>query len=496
MRKTFVLLPLAVAMLAAGCSFAPTYERPEAPVAQSWPQSEATRNVQVLTEGLQQWGDFFTDERLCKLIETGLSNNRSLRAAVLSVEQARAQYNVSRSQLLPSVSAVAQKTARGAFDNDALNHSSSMSNGYTANAMASYELDLFGRVRNTNEMALQTYFQTEAAQRTAQMTVITEIANTWLGLGAAKDLLTLANNTLESQKKSHRLIKGSYELGASSLIDVQQAETTVANARIAQAQAMRQVAQYRNALTLLVGGPFDASLEPETLSMDVTKPISAISNVPSEVLLNRPDIASAEAALKSANANIGVARAAFFPSISLTSSAGFTSAHLSDLFKSGSAVWSFAPSVSLPIFQGGRNIQNLKAAEAAKKAAVAQYEATIQTAFKEVADALATEGTIQDQLMATQALADSTRKTYKLAMERYNSGVDSFLQVLDSQRSDFSAQQSLVNARLSRVASLVTLYKVMGGGSQLPQAEAGVAQTEGEAQDASQAEVVKTSAAQ
>ncbi len=467
MRKTFVLLPLAAAVLAAGCSFAPTYERPAAPVEESWPASEATKNVQMLTEGLQQWGEFFKDKRLCTLIEQGLAGNRSLRAAVLSVEQARAQYNVSRSALLPSVSAVAQRTARGAFDNEALSHSNSMSNGYTANAMASYELDLFGRVRNTNEMALQAYFQTQAAQRTAQMTLISEIANTWLGLGAAKDKLKLANETLESQEKSFTLIKNSYKLGASSLIDVHQAQTTVANAQIAKSQASQQLAQYRNALRLLVGGAYDASLEPQTLPAEVTNPISAISNVPSEVLLNRPDIASAEAQLRSANANIGVARAAFFPSISLTGSAGFTSSHLSDLFKSSSAIWSFTPSVSLPIFQGGKNIQNLKAADAAKRAAVAKYESAIQTAFKEVADALATEGTIQDQLTATQNLAEATHTTYELALERYKNGVDSFLQVLDSQRSDFSAQQALVNMRLARASSLITLYKVMGGGSQL-----------------------------
>ena len=467
MRKTFVLLPLAAAILAAGCSFAPTYERPEAPVEAAWPASEATKNVQMLTEGLQNWGDFFKDKRLCALIEKGLSGNRSLRAAVLSVEQARAQYNVSRSQLLPSISAVAQRTARGAYNNEALNHSSSMSNGYTANAMASYELDLFGRVRNTNEMALQTYFQTEAAQRTAQMTLISEIANTWLGLAAAKDKLKLATETLESREKTFELVQNSYELGASSLIDVHQAKTTVANAEIAKAQALTQVAQYKNALRLLVGGTYDESLEADTLPDEITNPISAISNVPSEVLLNRPDIASAEAQLRSANANIGVARAAFFPSISLTGSTGYTSSHLSDLFKSAGAVWSFTPSVSLPIFKGGQNIQNLKAADAAKRAAVAKYESAIQTAFKEVSDALATEGTIQDQLKATTELAEATHKTYELSLERYKNGVDSFLQVLDSQRSDFSAQQALVNMKLSRATSVISLYKVMGGGSQL-----------------------------
>ena len=334
--------------------------------------------------------------------------------------------------------------------------------------MASYELDLFGRVRNTNEMALQAYFQTQAAQRSAQMTIIAEIANTWLALGAAKDKLRLAEQTLESQAKTCELIQRSYDVGASSLMDLEQVKTTVANARISKAQAQQQVSQYRNALTVLVGGTYDPALETDSLPVDVTAPVSATSDVPSEVLLNRPDIAAAEARLRSANANIGVARAAFFPSISLTGSAGYASSHLTDLFKSSSSIWSFTPSVSLPIFQGGQNIQNLKAADAAKRGAVADYESAIQSAFKEVADALATEGTVQEQLQATESLAASTHKTYELAMERYKSGMDSFLQVLDSQRSDFSAQQSLVNMRLARVTSLVTLYKVMGGGSQLP----------------------------
>ena len=317
-------------------------------------------------------------------------------------------------------------------------------------------------------MALQEYFQTQAAQRSAQMTIIAEIANTWLALGAAKDKLRLAEQTLESQTKTCELIQRSYDVGASSLMDLEQVKTTVANARISKAQAQQQVSQYRNALTVLVGGTYDSALETDSLPADVTAPVSATSDVPSEVLLNRPDIAAAEARLRSANANIGVARAAFFPSISLTGSAGYASSHLTDLFKASSSIWSFTPSVSLPIFQGGQNIQNLKAADAAKRGAVADYESAIQSAFKEVADALVTEGTVQEQLKATESLAASTHKTYELAMERYKNGMDSFLQVLDSQRSDFSAQQSLVNVRLARVTSLVTLYKVMGGGSQLP----------------------------
>ena len=303
MRKTLCLLPLASALLLSGCiSLAPEYERPEAPVEQVWPQDEATKNAALLTEGLQKWSDFFTDERLTKLIELGLQNNRSLRSAFYSVEQARAQYNVSRADLLPSVAVQAEETAgrtpasTSGMGRDVTSHT------YSANAaMASYELDLFGRIRNLNEQALQSYFQTQAAQRTAQMTVITEIAQTWLSLGASKDLLKLAQETYDSQSESLKLIQQSYELGASSMLEVQQAMQTVATAKAAAVQASRSVAQYRNALATLVGTKVPAELEPEGLKVDITKPrVSVASNIPSEVLLARPDIASAEAVLRSA----------------------------------------------------------------------------------------------------------------------------------------------------------------------------------------------------
>lgn len=470
MRKTLCLLPLASALLLSGCiSLAPEYERPEAPVEQVWPQDEATKNAALLTEGLQKWSDFFTDERLTKLIELGLQNNRSLRSAFYSVEQARAQYNVSRADLLPSVAVQAEETAGRTPASTTGTGVDVTSHTYSASAaMASYELDLFGRIRNLNEQALQAYFQTQAAQRTAQMTVITEIAQTWLSLGASKDLLKLAQETYDSQSESLKLIQQSYELGASSMLEVQQAMQTVATAKAAAVQASRSVAQYRNALATLVGTKVPAELEPEGLKMDITKPqVSVASNIPSEVLLARPDIASAEAVLRSANANIGVARAAFFPSITLTGSAGSISGELNELFNGGTHTWSFVPNITLPIFTGGANIANLRAAEAYQKKSIADYELAIQTAFQEVADALATEGTVAEELLAQQQLAAATAETLRLSEERYKNGADSYLEVLDSQRSNFSAQQAVINAQLSRAASLVTLYKVLGGGSQL-----------------------------
>ncbi len=469
MRKSFCLLPLAAALLLSGCvNLAPEYTRPEAPVPAAWPQDEATRSAVVLTDGLAQWGDFFTDPRLRELIRLGLINNRDLRSATYAVEQARAQYRVSRADLFPTIAAAADETASRTPQSVSTTGRESTSQVYTAQlGMTAYELDLFGRVRNLNEQALQAYMQTEAAQRSMQMTVITEIAQTWLSLGAAKDLLKLADMTYESQVQSLRLIEKSYELGASSQLEVQQAITTVASAQSAQAQARRSVSQYRNALNTLVGSPVDPSMEPDRLVESATSPVSAISNVPSEVLLQRPDIAAAEAALRSANANIGVARAAFFPSISLTGAFGTTSGELEDLFSSGTGFWNFVPQISLPIFSGGRNIANLEAAEAAQKAAVADYESAIQKAFQEVSDALAMEGTVGDELKAQQRLADATAESLRLSEERYKNGAESYLTVLDSQRANFSAQQTLISTKLSRATSFVTLYKAMGGGSQL-----------------------------
>ena len=418
-----------------------------------------------MIEGLAAWSDFFTDERLVKLINAALENNRDLRAAVYNVEKARAQYNVNRANLLPSIAAAGSETARSSGVNTP-QPSGGAQHTYSAQAaLSSYELDFFGRVRNANEQALQAYFQTEAAQRSAQMTVITDTAQTWLALGAAKSQLKLAEETFKSQTESAKLIEKSYELGASSLIDVQQVRQSVATATAARVQAVRSVAQYRNALALLVGAAYDTALEPEGLETASVNRVSAISNVPSEVLLQRPDIASAEAQLKSANANIGVARAAFFPRITLTGFYGTSSSELSNLFDAGTKVWQFVPSVSLPIFAGGANVANLNAAKAQQKAALATYEGAIQKAFKDVADALATEGTVDEELKARKDLADAAAETYRLAQERYKSGADSYLSVLDSQRTNFSAQQGLISAQLARSARLVPLYKAMGGGS-------------------------------
>ena len=461
------ILPLVGAMMLAGCvNLAPEYQRPEAPVEQAWPSGEAYEAAQLKAEQLPSWEQFFLNESLKKVIRLGLENNRDLRVAALTVEQTRAQYRVQRSELFPTVAATAQNAAsnssRQVQGYDVTQHN------YTANlAMASYEIDFFGRIRNLNEQALQAYLASEDAHRSAQSTLIAEIAMMWLQLGADRMQLALQRETLASQEESFRLIEQSYKLGASSQFDYEQARSTVATARASIANYVRAVAQDRNALELLVGTKIDEKLLPESVDIEATMEATLPPGLPGEVLLNRPDIRQAERQLLSANAAIGAARAAFFPNVSITAGVGSSTLHLSDLFDSGSGQWSFTPSVSIPIFTGGLNLANLEAAEAGQKIAVANYEGAIQTAFREVADAMTTEGTIEKELTAREELADASTKAFQIADSRYRHGAATYLEVLDSQRSMVSARQALISTQLSRAASRVTFFKVLGGGSEL-----------------------------
>lgn len=466
-RPAAAAASVALVALLSGCvNLAPDWQEPALPVAAAWPQDSATENARLLTEGLAAWSDFFTDERLKTLIAAGIAQNRDLRTALHNVERARALYRVSRADLLPSVSAVAEETAGRQLATTTGRLVTS--HQYTATAMAAYELDLFGRVKNLSEAALQTYFQTEAAQRSAQMTVVTEIAQTWLSLGAAKSHLELAGRTLANRRESLALIEKSYRLGAADRLDVREAEQTVASAKAAKVRAERSVSQYRNALVLLVGGEVDPKLEPaglDDIARASTQTVSVPSSIPSEVLLNRPDLREAEAKLRAANADIGVARAAFFPSITLTAGIGTGSAALSDLLGDGHRLWNWNPGINIPIFTGGANTANLEAAEAAYRAALSDYEATVQRAFREFADALATEGTVERELAAELELAAAAEDGLRLAKTRYEKGADTFLNVLVSERTDFSAKEAVIDAKLARAASLVSLWKAMGGGS-------------------------------
>ena len=465
MKKTIRLLPLAAALILAGCvNLAPDHERPAAPVEQSWPQGEAYEGAALRQQALPGWQEFFTNAKLRQVIEFGLAGNRDLRVAALNVEKTRAMYNVQRSELFPTVAAGAANAAK--HNPASVAGRSATAHTYTAQlAMASYEIDFFGRIRNLNEQALQAYLATDDARRTLKNSLIAEIAMVWLSLGADQTQLELQKETLKSQEESFRLITESYRLGAASRFDYEQARTTVAAARAQIASYIRAVAQDRNALNLLCGGTVPEELLPTGLVSGVTQTAALPAGLPSEVLLNRPDIMASERDLISAEANIGVARAAFFPSVSLTAGTGSTAMHLSDLFDAHTGFWNFTPSINLPIFTGGRNVATLEAAKIGQRIAVANYEKTIQSAFREVADALATEGTMDRELSARREYAEAAAKAYELADVSYKAGAVSYNDVLTSQRAMVGARQALISTELARTASVVTLYKVLGGGA-------------------------------
>ena len=464
-----VLLTVMTVVFLAGCgTLAPKYSRPAAPVPAAWPSGPAYKDNGEKTGDTaadMDWRNFFSDERLQKLIDLALSNNRDLRVAVLNIAKARAQYQIQSAPLFPTVNAAASATVQRAAESvSGTGEVISTARQYTAQlGFTSYELDLFGRLRSLKEQALQQYFATEQARRSTQISLIAEVASAYLNLAADRESLDLARGTLKSQEDSYHLVQRGFEVGSSSALDLRQAQTSVDTARVDIAKYTRQVAQDENALALLVGSAIPPDLLPESLET-VTALTEIPAGLPSGVLLRRPDIIQAEDLLKGANANIGAARAAFYPTISLTAGGGITSSALSKLFIPGAAFWSIAPQLTMPIFDAGVNRANLKVAKVDRDIYVADYEHAIQAAFKEVADALAQHGTLGDQLEAQKSLVDATSDSYDLSVALYRGGMDSYLEVLVMQRSLYTAQQSLITVRLSQLTNLVTLYKVLGGG--------------------------------
>ncbi len=458
----------AVSVIMAGCSMIPAYERPASPVAASFPAGEAYRGAESGAVNVAEiaWKDFFLAPELRALIEKALENNRDLRVAALNIEAARAAYRIQRSSLLPNVDATGAFTRQRVPENASATGSAYTASSYSVGiGIAAYELDFFGRVKSLSEKALESYFATEEARNAAQITLISEVANAYITYLGDREMLRLAGETLKAQQDAYALVKRKYELGSATKLDLEQASTAVENARISRVQYTRLTAQDLNALTLLAGTQIDAEALQAGLPDEVTALKALPAGVPSETLLNRPDIKRAEHSLKAANADIGAARAAFFPSITLTASAGLASTGLDDLFSSGSGLaWSFAPKINIPIFNAGRNKANLEVAKVNQKIAAAEYEKAIQTAFREVADQLAAKGTFTDQLTAQKALAESARSVYQLSNERYRHGVSSYLEVLDAQRSLFAAEQGVISVRQQYLNNLVTLYKVLGGG--------------------------------
>ncbi|HEY9109841.1 MAG TPA: efflux transporter outer membrane subunit [Roseateles sp.] len=459
MTKFLIPTLLAASLTLAGCAnLAPTYERPAAPVATQWPVPQATTAADAKAADLG-WREFFTDPRLQALIEQALANNRDLRVAVLNVQRARAQYSVQRADRLPTVAAGVGQTAQHA--------GGITTRQYTATlGTSAYELDLFGRVKNLTDAALQAYLGTEDARRSAQISLVAEVASSYLTLAADQEKLRLAEQTLLSRQDGLRLTQRLQAAGVSSTLDLRQAEISAETAQTDLASLTTQVAQDRNALELLVGQPLLPAQWPVAgTDTAVTQTAELSAGLPSDVLLVRPDVQQAERTLQSANANIGAARAAFFPKISLTASTGSASGALSDLFRAGTGLWSFMPQLSLPIFDAGRNRAGLKVAEVDRDIAVAQYEKAIQSAFRDVADALAARTTIGQQVASQQRLVTQTQDALRLAEARFAKGLDDRLATLDAQRTLYSAEQGLINARLAQQVNRVTLYKTLGGGS-------------------------------
>jgi multidrug efflux system outer membrane protein len=465
--KRFFLVGAAVALLG-GCTLAPEYTRPAAPVPADWPTGAAYQETKSAasapTAAELPWREFFTDERLQKIIETALNNNRDLRLAALNVERARALYGIQRAEILPTVSAVGSGSQERVPADLSSTGSARTAERYGVNlGIASWEIDFFGRIRSLKDRALEEYLATDEARRGAQILLVSTVAQVYLVLAADREALKLVTSTLEAQEVSYRLIWKSYDVGLASKLDLRRAQSQVDAARGDVARYTQLAAQDENVLNLLVGSSVPPKLLPAEL-VGVQPPREIAPGLSSELLLHRPDVAAAEHRLKAANANIGAARAAFFPRISLTTVIGTASADLSGLFKDGSGTWGFAPQIAIPIFDA-RTWSAYDVTKVDREITVAQYEKAIQTAFREVADALVVRGTVNRQIAAQQSLVEAVAESYRLANLRYTKGIDSYLGVLDAQRSLYVAQQGLIALHLIRFANQVTLYKVLGGGA-------------------------------
>ena len=462
MNITCLKVAIGMALMGmSGCSLIPEYHRPEAPVQQSWDAASvtSTRARQVT------WQAFFKSEMLKELISQALVNNRDLRVAALNIEKAQAQYRIQQADLLPSIDASGSANSQRVPGDLSTTGNTQTTHQYTAGVgFTAYELDFFGRVRSLDQQALERYFSTVEAQRSVKVALIAQVASAYFQLQADQQLLAISGQTLASQRDSYSLVQNSYEQQVATELDLSQAESTVRTAESAQAQYQRQVEQEKNALVLLVGKPLESkyftAIELDGLRIEENLPVG----LPSDLLVSRPDILAAEYALRAANASVGAARAAFFPSITLTASAGSASSDLGQLFAGGQGAWTFVPSINVPIFNAGRNQANLDVARIQTSIEVANYQKAIQVAFREVADSLVARESLTTQVLAETRLVQANQRNYQLANSRYTEGIDTYLNTLDAQRNLFSAQQSLVSTKLSRINNLVSLYKALGGG--------------------------------
>ncbi|MXP25582.1 efflux transporter outer membrane subunit [Altererythrobacter indicus] len=463
-QSRFILSVTASALLLSGCNMAPKYVQPPAPVAPKWPQGAAYDPATAEEAGLP-WRSMIANQKLRTIIERMLENNRDLRASLANVQSARAQYRAQRSNLFPSL------TADGSASFTDRNSSVSGSNGsasgsgnnrYDANlGVSAFEIDLFGRLRNQTEAQFESYLATQSGMRATRLSLITETATAYATLAADKDLLRIAQDTEQSAARSVRLNKELLDSGLGAGANVESARTILAQAQSDIANYTTQVAQDRNALNLLVGSTVEEDLLPDSLA-DLDSSIGIVpAGLSSQVLLQRPDVVEAEHSLKSANASIGAARAAFFPTISLTATLGFASSALSSLFDSGSRFLTASPSASIPII-GGAQGANVDYAKARRDYAVAIYEQTIQQAFRDVANALARRGTITDQRNAQARLVAAAQRSLALSEQRYRAGIAGFIETLTAQRTLYSARQSQIAAELTDITNRFTLYSAIG----------------------------------
>ena len=451
----------------ASCNFVPDYHRPAMPVAAQWPTGRAYPGASGQdgpTAAETRWEDFFRDAGLRRLITIALANNRDLRQAMLNVEAYRAEHRIQKSELIPSIGVSGSGNRQWLPGDVAISGQTGVQSQFeVAAGFSAYELDLFGRVHSLTEQALQAYFASDDARNSAQITLIGEVANAYLGWRADQDLLDLTDATLASYSRSLAIVERNERAGIVSALTVRQARGLVRQAETQKAILIRQIAQDQNALTLLLGAelPQDIS-RPQGLEtvVDMDLPVG----LPSDLLLRRPDIRAAEHQLLAANANIGAARAAFYPSISLTAGAGTTGFGVDRLFAPGSGTWALIPQINIPIFNSGRLKASLNYSEIQKDIGVAQYEKAIQSAFRDVADGLAARRTFSEQLASQAAAVKNDREYLGFARERFKTGIDGYLTVLDAERSLFSSQQELIVARRMQVSSEVMLYKALGGG--------------------------------
>ncbi|WP_313621883.1 efflux transporter outer membrane subunit [Achromobacter sp.] len=466
MMQTFFPLRVSALILTAalaGCSLAPVYERPASPVGNQWSQAQTA--AQPSSAATLDWKSFVTDDGLRKLVELALANNRDLRQSLLNIEAARAQYRIQRADQLPGINAQGTGTRQRVPGDLNSTGTSGVQSTYQAGiGLTAFEIDLFGRVRSLSDAALQEYLATEATAHGAQISLVAEVIQAYLARDSAQRRLDVTRQTLASREASLELIVKRRQAGTATALDYQEALGLTEQSRAELERMDREVRQAGNALGLLVGiSDLSPYLPPRTIDAPMLVQELA-AGVPSELLENRPDILAAERELQSRNASIGAARAAFFPSISLTGLFGSSSADLSGLFDAGQRAWSFTPQITLPIFAGGRNVANLDLATVRKDIAVAQYEKTIQTAFKEVSDALAATDTLRREEASRRALAQSSQEAMRLSEARYRGGVDSHLRYLDAQRSAYTDQIAYIDVSAQRQAALATLFKALGGG--------------------------------